>query len=198
MQVMRILFVCAVISFAWGSSFGRGDPSDHQRRRLVNEEYKLSVEVPAGATTCEVTSPGGGHRHGFSILLSLGRCQTPGPVRYVMLVGDYNATFDATPERYLRMLCPHGRPLALASEPHGLSFPSRPSAVCKCDESKGWVDVFVVAGGGQTPKGFGVPPSVPYIYYKAILHTRVSRLASDLEAFRRILATVRIGDQQVP
>ncbi len=145
-----------------------------------------------GAVSCVVASPGGGHHHGFRILLSQGGCQTAAPVRYAMLVGDYNASFEPAPQQYLHTLCPRGTTLDAESR-EGLSFPGRASAACRREDSKGWLDIVVVAGWGSWPKGFGMPPSVPHIYYTAFLHTRLSVRAEDLRTFKQILATVRTG-----
>jgi hypothetical protein len=156
-------------------------------RRLVNSEYRFSVEVPPGAVGCVKGS------HGFSILLSprAGGCGSQAPQDYVGIYGDYNSAFYATPAEALQALCPHGAAPA-AGGGLGLTFPGRPSAACRRDGRDGWVDIFVAAQAGAWPKGFGLHRPVPLIDYTAQLHARATRLASSLAAFRRILNSVRI------
>lgn len=196
MQMTRAFSATLVLGLSLTLTLG--SPADHARRRFVNKEFRLSVEAPSGTTTCAVASPGGGHQHGFSIFLRPRQCDALGPARYVMVVGNYNATFKSAPEKYLRMLCPHGKVLEPRTE-EGLNFPGRESAACQCKASeKGWVLITVVAGAGRWPSGFGMPPSVPHVYYTAYLHTRPSELLVDLKTFRRILATVRTGPWAIP
>jgi len=51
--------------------------------------------------------------------------------------------------------------------------------------------VFVVTQAGSWPDK--EKSDVPYINYTAQLHTRPARLAGDLKAFKKILATVNIS-----
>ncbi len=155
-------------------------------RRLVNQEYGFSLEIPVGAIGCPEV-------HGFSILLppSTGSCESPLTQAHVGLFGDFNAAFHTTPPEALKGLCPNG-PVQAAKSELRLTFPGRASAVCRRDRADGWVDIYVVAQAGSWPKGFNLDHSVPYIDYTAQLHARASELTGDLKMFRLVLASIRI------
>lgn len=174
------LFLCLLALATAGAS--------KRPRRLMNTEYRFSVEVPSGAVGCTEGL------HGFSILLNphSGGCESSSPQAHVGVFGDYNTEFRATPLEALRDICPRR---AVWADKSGLrlTFPGRASAVCRKDSNNGWVDIYVTAQAGLWGKGFGRNSSAPYIDYTAQLHTRASSLASDLKLLRRVLATVRFG-----
>lgn len=180
-QWFLVAFVCLLVPGTVGAG--------KRPRRLVNSEYRFSVEAPAGAVTCWKGA------HGFSILLGSGSggCKSRVPEAHVGVFGDYNAAFEATPLEALRDLCPDG---AVWADKSGLrlTFPGRASAVCRKNRADGWVDIYVAAQAGQWGKGFGEDSRLPYINYTAELQTRAWRFGSDLKVFRRILSSVHIDE----
>jgi hypothetical protein len=158
--------------------------------KVVNDEFKFSVSVPAAMVSCEAAS--GTHPHGFTILLRPGKqgCSASTPQPYVGLFGDYNVLYAQAPAQTLNLLCPPSQGTA-PGELENLAFPGHASALCRRNDRKGWVDLFVVTQAGSWPDK--EPPDVPFINYTAQLHTRPARLAGDLEASKKILATVNIS-----
>lgn len=157
---------------------------------VVNSEFKFSASVPATMISCEAAS--GSHPHSFTILLSPGRqgCSSSTPQPYVGLFGDYYIAYDRASAQALNLLCPRSQD-AVPGELQNLGFPGHASAVCRRDHRNGWVDVLVIAQAGSWPdKGNS---DVPHINYTAQLHTSLARLTGDLDAFKKILATMNIS-----
>lgn len=160
--------------------------------RVVNREFKFSASVPIAMVSCEAAT--GSHPHGFTILLRPGKqgCSSSTPQPYVGLFGDYNVLYAADPAQALSLLCPRSQS-AVPRELQNLTFSGRASAVCGRNDRSGWIDVFVVTQAGSWPDK--EKPDVPYINYTAQLHTRATRIAADLEAFKKILASVNISEK---
>lgn len=161
-------------------------------KRLENREFGFSAKVPPGAVSCVVRNPGGGHRHGFSILLNPDArgCESSRKQSYIGLYGDYNVLNYKTPVPWLRLLCPHAQRSSETKDVLRLAFPANESVACEKKEKDGWIDVFIVAQAGKWPDAR--TSNIPYITYTAQLHTRRARFREDMRTFKRFLAGVKI------
>jgi hypothetical protein len=128
--------------------------------KVVNDEFKFSVSVPAAMVSCVAAS--GTHPHGFAILPRPGKqdCRASTPRPYVGLYGDYNVLFAQAPAQALNLLCPRSQGTA-PRELENLAFPGHASAVCRSDEFEFSVGVpaamvSCVAASGTHPHGVAI------------------------------------------
>ena len=156
-----------------------------------NAEYGFDVAIPRGLKIC-IGEPYQ-HDTGIRIWLVGGPryCDDRIKRRFIGVVASYNGPLWPSAEAAVDALCTDGRRV---EPPPGLSFKSRPSAVCKVGRGDGWVYVLVVTMGWRWPGESVSSDSAPYIQYDVSLETMAERLPADLKRLHAVLNALRISN----
>lgn len=176
-----------------------GNVSAQSTQRLVNSEFKFSVEFPADISVCTATS--GDHPHGFFFRFEGQKTDCRGAnvnssISSISIDAYFNTAFWRTLEEAAGTLCEDRGAYAAeigAEVMNDLTFKHRRSLACAVKRPDESIDVFVVTQAGEWP---GLQDSsdlmTPYINFTASLHTTKANLSRDLQAFLGILDGVII------
>jgi len=157
----------------------------------INSEFGIRVPVPNQGFLCPTLKDE--RDHGFGILLGGGSpkdCHEDAHHRSIWLFAFFNA-LDETKHLsgLLKMGCDAGGGTCRAG-PSDLKLPGLQSAVGRVDGPDRWI-VIVVATQAGMPDVFD--PNEPSVNYLFSLHTSPDHLNQDLQVFRTILETVKLG-----
>lgn len=159
-------------------------PACAQAPERVQAEYGFKVRFPAHAPLCDAVS--GEHNVGWFMPLE-GDCDVS--ARRIIVLASYNAAFQTSPEAITYCTGTQAQRGGV-----DLAFTGHPSATCLKHDPDGTILVTVAAQAWPqpAPSGDAEEDKAPWINYYAYLETTPSRLDEDMQAFRRVVETVRI------
>jgi hypothetical protein len=167
-----------------------------QRSIYRNQQYGISLPVPAGALLCKpLAYEGSGSDHGAQMLLGTDDatlCSKSSGKRYMDIWASYIvAGQEETLRGDLESTCESELHRACSPAPAGLHINGMKTEGGRLDRPDGSVEIILIAHAGKPAPDFDA--SVPSMTYSLSLITDTHHLDQDLKAFRAMLKAIKIA-----